>query len=335
MSKLIFCFAEDREGAEIGLKLGILSLTEHCPGVPIVLYRPAPIPSFTAWLRQFPDVRLVSEPLSGAFSWNCKPHAMLPLLDEADEVVWLDSDMMVSGDPRPLFSRLGPETLGITQEPPSHPDQGSAIRTQGWGLKIGRPRDFTLNSSALRTTHHHAPLLRRWMDLMTRPDYVQCHERPVTERPVAMKGDQDVLNALLGSDEFTELPVRVFWNGRDVIHSGGALAYPLTKRLAGLFRPMPTFVHAISLKPWMILVRGKNLPGRWWWWRQLNQEISPYVALAKRYRARTAEPMPWLDWSTPLGTVLRVSGLGHWALRGLPVTAASTFLKVSGLLPQD
>ncbi len=34
----------------------------------------------------------------GGFDWNCKPQAMLPLLDQGfEEVVWLDSDILVNG----------------------------------------------------------------------------------------------------------------------------------------------------------------------------------------------------------------------------------------------
>ena len=55
--------------------------------------------------------------------------------------------------------------------------------------------------------------------------------------------DQDVLNALLGSEEFACLPIRILKTGLDVIHSGGALAYSLSERLRGLVRPIPPFVH--------------------------------------------------------------------------------------------
>ncbi len=44
--KTIFCLAEDRRGAEIGLKLAVLSLAEHCPDSRVVLFRPASAPGF-------------------------------------------------------------------------------------------------------------------------------------------------------------------------------------------------------------------------------------------------------------------------------------------------
>jgi hypothetical protein len=333
--KLTLCSAEDRKGAEIGLKLLVLSAAEHCPDVPFLLYRPNPLPEFAKWVKRFPQVRLIGEPLTGAHQWNCKPQALLPLLtDDVSEAVWLDSDLMLTRDPRPLFRVLPPATLGITQEPPSQPDQGSVLRTRGWSLPVGRELTQTLNSCVLRVTRQHLLLLNRWREFLERPDYIAVQAKPVTERPVPMASDQDVLNALLGSVEFASIPLGVWGNGRDVIHSGGALAYSVGERLTGLFRTRPTFFHAISVKPWMILNPRQVLPGRAWWFRRLMQEVSPYVAYAKRYRGQVEGSHGWIDWSTPLGTGLRVAGLGHWALRGLPVTVAATALKRLNLLPR-
>lgn len=327
LMKTIFCLAEDRAGAEIGLKLAILSAHRHCPDVPVVLYRPDPIPSFIAWLKDFPNVRLVTEPLPGASSWNCKPQAMLPLLDSDPEaeVVWIDSDLILAKDPRLLFRRLTPETLGITQEPPSQPDQGTRRRTEGWGFTVGNARSFTMNSCVVRVTRHHRRLLERWLACLNHPQYIAYAKRPLEERPLHYLTDQDVLNAIIGSEEFVDMPLGLFVNGRDVLHSGGALAYSISERLRGLFLPIPTFVHAIAIKPWMILGR-KDLKGRWWWWRKLHQEISPYVALAREYQQAIQEPAEWMTAGSLSGRLLRCLGFGHWSLRGLPVTVLATLL---------
>jgi hypothetical protein len=331
---LTYCLAEDREGAEIGLKLAILSLADHCPGVPVVLYRPNPIPSFVDWLKQQPQVRLVAEPLDGASSWNCKPQAMLPLLgdDPEAEVVWVDSDLMVSRDPRELFRRLSIETLGITQEPPSHPDPGVRLRAEGWGFPPGNNYSFTMNSCVVRITQHHRKLMERWLECLQHPEYLAFAQRPLSERPVHYRSDQDVLNALLGSAEFQHIPIGLFPNGQDVIHSGGALAYSLSERIRGLFLKQPTFIHAISIKPWMVL--GNQDPWsspRRWWWRSLQQEISPYVALARGYRNRVDEPTGWMDATSGWGRCLRMIGFGHWALCGLPVTLVATWIDKLGM----
>ena len=325
--KLTFCTAEDRRGAEIGLKLLVASVAEHCPDVPLVLHRPDPLPEFAAWLKRFPQVRLVPHLLPGAHQWNCKPHALQPELpDDESEAVWLDSDLMLTRDPRPLFRPWTPDTLGITQEPTSQSHQGSRERTLAWKLPLGREIPCTLNSCVLRVTRRHLTLLTRWRELLERPEYIAIQGRPVAERGVAFASDQDVLNAVLGSQEFAGVPIGMLKSGVDVIHSGGALGYSVGQRLAGLFRPPPTVLHAISVKPWVVL-RGAPLPGQSAWFRRLMHEVSPYLAYARRYRSVVDEPCEWMDQHTPLGTVLRIAGLGHWALRGLPVTLAATLLR--------
>lgn len=320
------CLAEDRQGAEIGLKLAVLSLDEFCPDLPVVMYRPDPLPAFSDWLRDFPQVRLIPHLPEGAHSWNCKPHALLPWLNsEPDsEVIWLDSDQMVTRDPRVLLEKMSPETLAISQEAPSQPDQGSRIRTEGWGFPVGRALPFSINSSVFRITHHHRQLMLRWHECLDHPEYLSWSRQPVNKRPSSHMSDQDVLGALLGSKEFEQVPIGLFVNGRDIIHCGGALAYSFSDRLRGLFLPRPTFLHAISLKPWMILGNPQLRAQRWWWWRCLHQELSEYVSWARRYESRLGEPTPWLHSSTGLGNTFRLLGFGHWALRGLPITVMAT-----------
>lgn len=325
--KLTFCAAEDRRGAEIGLKLLVASVADHCPGVPLVLHRPDPLPEFSAWLKRFPQVRLVPERPLGAHQWNCKPQALESELSDAEsEAVWLDSDLMLTQDPRPLFRAWQPAVLGVTQEPPSQSNQGSLRRTLAWKLPVGRELPQTLNSCVVRVTREHLPLLTRWRALLESPEYISIQGRPVSERGLAFEGDQDVLNALLGSQEFSGVPIGMLRNGADVIHSGGALGYSISERLTGLFRPRPTFLHAISVKPWVVLT-GAKLPGQSAWFRRLMHEVSPYLSYARRYRKVVDEPCEWMDYTTALGLALRVAGLGHWALRGLPVTVAATLLR--------
>ena len=51
-------------------------------------------------------------------------------------------------------------------------------------------------------------------------------------------------------------------------------------------------------------------------------EISPYLTLARRYEADLAPQTAWLHYRTPLGSLLRALGCGHYALAGLPLIAA-------------
>jgi len=321
--KTVFCLAEDREGTEIGLKLVILGLARHCPGVEVVLFRERSKPGFEQWLSRFPWVRFEARRLPGANSWNCKPHALLALMDGGDDEtqwVWLDSDLLVTGDLRRLLEVEGRGTVVVTQEPRSAAQQGSRIRTEGWGLPVGRVHPFTFNSCVVRVTSAHRRLLERWRELLADPRYVAASGLGLKEKPVHLWSDQDVLNALLGSEEFAGLEVRMLRHGSEVLHTGGALAFTLGERMQCLFRKEPVLLHAIGIKPWVLLRKEAREPGWFPWLRRLLQETSPYVKHARRYRGELGEAEGWFDYRTPLGVILNGVSFGHWALRGLPVT---------------
>ncbi len=330
-----FCLAEDRHGAEIGIKFALLSLAEHCPGCPVVLFRPVSEPGFAKWVAQWPNVRLVETPLEGASNWNCKPHALLELLPgigDDGQLVWLDSDLMLARDLRPLLDAADPRGIVVAMEAASQPSQGTALRTRGWGLPVGREFPRTMNSCVVRVRRCHEPLLRRWKELLEDDRYVAAATLPLFDKAPHLWSDQDVLNALIGSAEFADLPVTILRHGRDVLHTGGALGFSLGERLHGLFLPVPTVLHAIAGKPWVLMARDPRTMGRFEKFRALLQETSPFVAHARRYRDRVDEPTRWMDYSTVPGTLLKIAGLGHWALRGLPVTLACTVAKRVGLL---
>src|SRR5687768_2309052 len=96
---LAFCLAEDRADAETGLRLAVLSLHRHVGDTPVFLYRPSATPEFTTWLSRFSQVTLIPDRPAGARSWNCKPHALIPILTAGfRQAVWLDSDIIVTKD---------------------------------------------------------------------------------------------------------------------------------------------------------------------------------------------------------------------------------------------
>lgn len=323
----VYCFAEDRVPEEVGLRLAVASLCHHSPTADVVVYRPNPSADFTRWVGRYPRVRVIPTLPAGANSWNCKPHTLLPLLDGgADEAVWLDSDLLITRDPAPLFDASPSDELVATEEAVSSLHQGSEVRTCGWGFPVGRRLPFTVNSCVVRVTRHHIPFLRRWRDCLSDPEYTAAQSRPLAERPTHLLSDQDVLTALVGSTEYVAIPVRQLRNGVDVIHCGGALGYSLKMRAGGIARPVPTFLHAIAGKPWYVLSPEYRAAHSAWFsfYRGLLQETSPYVAAARRYRREVELPCPWMDRGTLLGRALRVTGFGHHALTGLPLTVAAT-----------
>jgi hypothetical protein len=322
----VYCLAEDREPEEVGLRFAVASLMRACPGARAVVYRARATPDFQKWLARFPGAQLVGELPPGASSWNCKPHTLLPLFERgADEAIWLDSDIFVTRDPSYLFDRLGPdELLGAEEFPTSPHPRGFAVRTAAWGLPPGRDFPVTVNSCVLRVTPAHRPLLVRWRELLADPVYAAAQKQ--LERPVHLISDQDVLNALLGSAEFAGVPVTCLRVGPEVIHCGGAVGYPLGRRLAGLFHRVPPFLHAIAGKPWWVFHPEYARHHAPWFtrYRRLLQETSPYVSAARRMRSEVEVPCPWLSAGSLLGRTLRVVGFGHHALLGLPLTAVAT-----------
>lgn len=336
---LSFCLVEDRPSAEIGIRLLAVTLRRQCPGTRTVLFHANPTEGLRRWLVDFPDIELVTQKLPGGGTADVKPHALLAMLDRGHRhVVWLDTDMMLAGDPRPLFMKLAPEVIGLAEEVRLAPNQGTELRTRGWGFEVGRSLPFTLNTCVTRVTSHHRAVLEEWGRLLSDDRYTRHFVTDLQHRPPHAMYDLDVLNALLGARQWSDIPWHVFPVGRDLIHSGGAISYSLEERLAGLFRPCPPILHALAVKPWVLLGPNPKFDSGNLQYRQLMQEISPYVALARQYRAETGDPCPWLDWSTPMGRILRLLGFGHFALRGLPVAVVGQVVKPVlrrlGLLPK-
>jgi hypothetical protein len=324
--KLTFCLSEDREGMEPGVRLAIYSICRHCPGAEVVVYRADPTASFVEWVEQFPDVVLIPHAPIGGTSWNCKPHALLPLLREGRrEVVWLDSDVLITRDPRALFASCREPDVGVCEEYRGAPDPGSELRTRGWNLPVGRSFPRTLNSAVLRVTPSHIPLLERWHELLNDPQYVHWQASAFDDRPIHCWGDQDILNALLGSSEFADVPVKIFKTGRDVIHCVSYTSFPVFERLASVLRPRPPFVHVQGEKPWVVL--RPDLKAHFSRSRRLKQELSPYRLLARAYGEAADVDGSWLSDASAVGRSLCWLGFGHFALAGLPLAALAAIGK--------
>lgn len=324
-----FCMAEDRQGAEIGLEIAVASIAAHTAGTDTAIFRPNPSPRFSNWLNQYGFVTLHQDPLPHANDWNCKPQALLRLLRSGyDEVIWLDSDIMVNGDcVSEVFEHLTPECMAVAQEPKSLPDQGTAIRTEGWGLRVGKSLPFTLNSSVVRVTAAHVPLLEEWESMLQDPRYTGWAAKMVDSRPPAFKGDQDVLNALIGSEIFAATPLYVLRSGVQIVHCGGALGYSAGERLRGLLARPPLFLHATAGKPWVLLNPAHYTPGFFGWYRRLLQECSPYVIVSRRYRRMLPEECPWMDRQTAAGWLSRTAFANHPYLSGLPMSLVAGLIR--------
>ena len=153
---------------------------------------------------------------------------------------------------------------------------------------------------------------------------------PYWDRPLHLRGDQELLNALLGSQEFAHVPVRFLSGGRDIIHcSGRGRSYSTRERLRGLFSPIAPILHNLSAtKAWQMLDPSPQSRAGNAFTERLFLEISPYLTLARRYEAELAPHTAWLRHRTALGSLLRALGCGHYALPGLPLIALLSLWRV-------
>ena len=327
---LTLCMAEDR-AEDTSLRLALLSLRAQCPAVPLTLFRPGATAQFRAWLKGFPQVTLVDQRLPGATTWNCKPHVLLALLSQGcDEVVWLDSDLAFTRPFTYLFDGLAAETLVVSEDMQFAVPRGTLVRTTEWQLPVGNVYPTTVNSCVLRVTPFHRPLLTRWCELIATPQYQGAQAEAYWNRPLHLRGDQELLNALLGSQEFVHIPVHFLVGGRDIIHcSGRGRSYSTRERLRGLFSPIAPILHNLSaLKAWQVLDASPSAKPANAFTERLFLEISPYLTLARRYEAELAPHTAWLRHRTALGSVLRALGCGHYALPGLPLIAALSLWRI-------
>ena len=328
----VFCVYEDRADCEVGVRIAIASLQRQHPAAQVVVFSPAPSPALRGWCEGRAGVEVVQAAADAPRGWDCKSYFLLHLLDRgAAEVVWLDSDLVVTGDFLDWKRRVARGALFMAQEPRHLPGAGTRNRALAWRLAPGRERGFTANGGVGGVTHRHRDLLARWGELLKREDYRRAQQQEMIERPLHLTSDQDALGALIGSAKFAGVEVAFLRNGREVVHSGGLRMDTLGDRLRRFVRPRPLFVHAIATKPWRLLGTTLGDDNLDWWLLRLAQEVSEYVAHARKFRAEIGMPCPWLDYTSPTGRSLRALGLGHDGLRGLPLAVAVSVAQALGL----
>jgi hypothetical protein len=323
--KSTICVAEDRTAFEPALKILLLSLSTHCPGAEVNLFYSRASYDFCRWMKKCPQVVLQKASLKSNYGWNIKPQALICLLDQGfDEVIWIDSDILVTRDIADAFSGLDSETLAATEDTLGD-DRGDsdALRARLWGFSVGRVLPFGLNTGVLRITKAHQSLLKRWWELVRLDVYQDCQKIEWKERPVHMKGDQDVLTALLTSSEYSDIPIHILRRGKHILQLSGVWGYTTAERIANLRGTEPTFIHQFGHKPWC-----EQWPSEQTVLEYLKKnyvDVSPYTLMAQRYRNELECDTEWMDPHYKLSRLLRVLGTGHFALAGLPMSILLDF----------
>lgn len=308
---MIFTTYEDRPACLVGLKILVRSLARHVPEARIRVWCPVGDPAFAefrTWLAKQENALPSPQQALPGSGWNVKPAVLRYELDHgADEAIWIDADIILGGDPRPLLA-ADRRTLVATEG--MHWDEsprGTAQRTTAYGFAVGREIAGIVSSSIVRVTGEHRQLVEEWARLLQSPEYVEWQRKPFWSRPAHALGDQDVLMALLGAAAFAWIPIRYIHTGSGIAHCFFSVGYTSIERLRNSFRGPPPFVHAPSpVKPW------NDAPA-------LSVEVSPYTWVAARYEGELEEPMEWTRPRSRAAKLLHMAFFGEPNLRGLPL----------------
>jgi len=295
-----------------------------------VFYPPADR-EFLDWIQtlSFENILVRAAGPRGAYGWNVKPHAMLELLNEDNfEILWIDSDVLVTKNVFVAIGELEDTTLVVTEEALQNQDETRAIRARLWGFPVKREFQFPLNSSVMRVTREHASLLARWKELLESPMYQDAQRQPMNMRPRHMFSDQDVLTALLSSEEFHDIPVKILRRGYDIIQYYEQMGFTLAERIICTLRGMPTFLHQQGWKPWLANP-DENLKGFWGRTVSAYQDLSPYTTTA--IALNSAAIHPWMRARSKLSSVLRAVGFGYPPFTGLPLAVIFDLGRLAGL----
>src|SRR5260370_10417705 len=149
--------AEDRKVGEPDLKLLLLSLNRHCSGTAINLFYPPAKDGFLTWIKKCPQVRLQTDRLKNGYGWNVKPQAIMHLIDQGfDEVIWIDSDIIVNRNIFNIFGKLRSDILVATEDAlwDGRYDR-NALPARLRGLTAGRVLPSRLNPAGLDATKNH------------------------------------------------------------------------------------------------------------------------------------------------------------------------------------
>jgi hypothetical protein len=327
------CITEDREACEPCLRLLLAGLDLHCPGMPISLFYPVANEGFVSWLTRFPQVRLQTDRLKDDYGWNVKPQAIMTLLDAGfDEVIWIDSDVLIKKDFRPLFHALD-SSVFVAAEHTLAPERydGTGLRAQLWQLPVGRVFPTALNSGVLRVTKQHYGLMERWWELLQSQAYQSCQQNePLWQkRPIHMLGDQDVLTALLTSVEFAHIPLKVLRRGKHIIQFDGVWGYTTAERLRNLLGDGPAFIHSPAGKPWVARWESEQLSQPREYLKMVYLDVSPYTLSSIRFREGLGCDTNWMSAHYKLSSIMRLLAMQHPTLTGLPL---AVFADIARLL---
>jgi hypothetical protein len=272
-------------------------------------------------MRRCPQVQLRTDHLTNGYGWNVKPEAIVRMIDQGfDEVIWIDSDIIVNQDISRIFAQLKSDVLVATEDAlGDQRDDPNALRARLWGFSVGRVLPFVLNTGVLRITKDHRHLMERWWNLLRSTAYQDFQKKEWRQRPVHMRGDQDVLTALLTSTEFSEIPTRILWRGKQILQFNGIYGYTVLERMRNLLGDHATFIHSFAGKPWSERWQLNSSIDLRQYIKNVYLDLSPYTFSGMRFRNELECDTKWMEPHYLLSRILRGLGMGYPAFTGLPM----------------
>jgi hypothetical protein len=312
----VVCY-EDRVEALVGVKLLALSLQACSPGVPLYFFSPrAKVPdAFRNWVAsRAPSVLMKDVSPGTGHGWSAKPFVLREMLVAGhSEVLWIDSDIIVTQDIRPRFAALPEGTLSVS----SHPGNSDPTRATVWGFSIKKRLSKPINTCLIRVTPLHMPLIDTWIRLTQEPIFRDSQRLEFSKRPSALFSDQDLLEGILMSDVLPpkyQPDLDFVKNGTEILH-GGAVSL---KQLISISYELPMFVHGHGLKPWNLqYISGVHRQKL----KYVCLELSLFCWVAQRYAASLDDPALklWIRPRSVLGVLSWLLTGNHPSLRQMPV----------------
>lgn len=311
-----FISYEDRLNLLDGLKLLCLSFSKHCPDEHLKLFFPEIPLVFIEWIeqKQLRNIELI-EIESEVSGWSVKTELLINCLEQGfEEVIWVDSDIILTGDIIQIVDQQKDESIILANCPGISDERRATI----WKLKVCRSFDFLINTCFIRVTSYHKELLSAWRSLIYSPKFQSIQRTKFKNRPSYLFGDQDLLEGLLMSEDFCSIPVNFTRHGHEIIHASNI--YSIRDRLKVVFNYLktgkyPVMFHAHGIKPWMLIHRKSSSSNL----SDVLVELSPFIKAATPYKDLLESDTTWIKPRTLLGKLCNLISFYNPHLRGIPI----------------
>lgn len=247
--RAVMCY-EDRKSHETGIKLLILSFTSYHSDIDFYAFVPNASEKFLKWCAGR-DVKCIQESPSKQSGFNIKPDLLLWGLDKGYErVTFIDADIILTRALPKFFMDPAEDAIIASQTAPLNKVR-TKVRTDFWGFKQGRRFIRDPSGCFLSASKKHRSLLNSWAKLLTDERYLSAKNLQDEKTLIPVRGDDEVLSALLGSEQYAHLKLVFLNSTSQIAQCGTPGSYTVHSRLRSLLGHKPYLIHAVGNKPWL------------------------------------------------------------------------------------